>query len=404
MSDGKVRCTTCYNVFNTAKKEGQNVICPMCDASFTVKKINFVSNITQSITDFTSKIGSNIKETLIPGSKEEDVFTIIDGKKYDSELLKVATELTEKIEEITIEGSKQLFSKIRDYDDYTQIEKQTVAYIRKNYKFTPEANQWLRKEIKKWAATKTRGENVSDPTSSKFKKKTQMSFVFTNLKDAYRWDNLSNLNEKPKTPAQWAGILLSIVFVLGILSGIAYGIKWNNQDSQWNSEGLSSVHGKVMNFTNGTAIKGVKVEASDKTTETNKQGMYYLFDLSGDEVKITFTIEGYGDVIVWIDIRSEGANLRNVELTNGTTPEYYDYRNNIAEPWPPNYALAPIFMISAMITLMGSSAALLQQNFKTAIAGCLFGIISYGFLIGSMLSVVALSLLLVDRESFERKR
>ena len=402
MGDGKVRCTTCYNVFNTAKEEGQNVICPMCDASFTVKKINLVSNITQSITDFTSKIGSNIKETLISGNKDEDIFKIIDGKKYDNELLKVATELTEKIEEITIEGSKQLFNKISDYDDYTQIEKQTVAYIRKNYKFTPEANKWLRKEIRKWTATKTRGENVRDPTSSKFKKKNQMSFVFTNLKDAYRWDNLSNLNEKPKTPAQWAGILLSIVFVLGILSGIAYGIKWNNQDSQWNNEGLSSVHGTIID-TNGEAIEGAEIETNNKKAYSNPQGKYYLYDLVGDEIQITFTMEEYGDVIVWINIRSEGTNILNIELLEGNTQKY-DYRKNIAEPWPPNYALAPIFMISAMITLMGSSAALLHQNFKTAIAGCLFGIISYGFLIGSILSVIALSLLLVDRESFERKR
>ena len=400
MGDGKVRCTTCYNVFNTEKKEGQNVICPMCDASFTAKKINFVSNITQSITDFTSKIGSNIKETLIPGSKEEDVFKIIDGKKYDNGLLNVAAELTEKVEEITLEGSKQLLSKISDYDDYTQIEKQTVAYIRKNYKFTSEANQWLRKEIKKWTA-KTRGEKVSDPTSSKFKKKTQMSFVFTNLKDAYRWDNLSNLNEKPKTPAQWAGILLSIVFVLGILSGIAYGIKWNNQDSQWSNEGLSSVHGTIID-TNGDAVEGAKIEANNKKAYSNPQGKYYLYDLVGDEIQITFTMEGYGDVIVWINIRSEGTNILNIELLEGT--QEYDYRKDIAKPWPPNYALAPIFMISAMITLMGGSAALLQQNFKTALAGCLFGIISYGFLIGSILSVIALSLLLVDRESFERKR
>lgn len=402
MGDGKVRCTTCYNVFNTTKEEGKNVICPMCDASFTVKKINLVSNITQSITDFTSKIGSNIKETLISGSKDEDIFKIIDGKKYDNELLKVATELTEKIEEITIEGSKQLFNKISDYDDYTQVEKQTVAYIRKNYKFTPEANKWLRKEIRKWTATKTRGENVSDPTSSKFKKRSQMSFVFTNLKDAYRWDNISNLNEKPKTPAQWAGILLSIVFVLGILSGIAYGIKWNNQDSQWNNEGLSSVHGTIID-TNGDAIEGAKVEANNKKAYSNPQGKYYLYDLVGDEIQITFSMEGYGDVIIWINIRSEGTNILNIELLEGNI-QNYDYRKNIAEPWPPNYALAPIFMISAMITLMGSSAALLQQNFKTAIAGCLFGIISYGFLIGSILSVIALSLLLVDRESFERKR
>ena len=400
MGDGKVRCTTCYNVFNTEKKEGQNVICPMCDASFTAKKINFVSNITQSITDFTSKIGSNIKETLIPGSKEEDVFKIIDGKKYDNGLLNVAAELTEKVEEITLEGSKQLLSKISDYDDYTQIEKQTVAYIRKNYKFTSEANQWLRKEIKKWTA-KTRGEKVSDPTSSKFKKKTQMSFVFTNLKDAYRWDNLSNLNEKPKTPAQWAGILLSIVFVLGILSGIAYGIKWNNQDSQWSNEGLSSVHGTIID-TDGEAVEGAKIEANNKKAYSNPQGKYYLYDLVGDEIQITFTKEGYGDVSVWINIRSEGTNILNIELLEGT--QEYDYRKDIAKPWPPNYALAPIFMISAMITLMGGSAALLQQNFKTALAGCLFGIISYGFLIGSILSVIALSLLLVDRESFERKR
>jgi len=399
MGDGKVRCTTCYNVFNTEKKEGQNVICPMCDASFTAQKINFVSNITQSITDFTSKIGSNIKE-LIPGSKDEDVFKIIDGKKYDNGLLNIAAELTEKVEEITIEGSKQLLSKISDYDDYTQIEKQTVAYIRKNYKFTSEANQWLRKEIKKWTA-KTRGEKVSDPTSSKFKKKTQMSFVFTNLKDAYRWDNLSNLNEKPKTPAQWAGILLSIVFVLGILSGIAYGIKWNNQDSQWSNEGLSSVHGTIID-TDGEAVEGAKIEANNKKAYSNPQGKYYLYDLVGDEIQITFTMEGYGDVIVWINIRSEGTNILNIELLEGT--QEYDYRKDIAKPWPPNYALAPIFMISAMITLMGGSAALLQQNFKTALAGCLFGIISYGFLIGSILSVIALSLLLVDRESFERKR
>lgn len=402
MSDGKIRCTTCYNVFNTSKEEGQNVICPMCDASFTAKNINFVSNITQSITDFTSKIGSNIKETLTPGNKEEDVFKIIDSKKYDKELLKVATELTEKAEEITIEGSKQLFNKISDYDDYTQVEKQTVAYIRKNYKFTHKANQWLRKEIKKWAATKTRGEKVNDPTSSKFKKKTQMSFVFTNLKDAYRWDNLSNLNEKPKTPAQWAGILLSIVFVLGILSGIAYGIKWNNQDSQWNSEGLSSILGTIIDI-DGEPIEGAKIEANNKIRYSNPQGKYYLYDLVGDEVQITFTMEGYGNVIVWINIRSEGTNILNIELLEGNTQKY-DYRKDIAEPWPPNYALAPIFMISAMVTLMGSSAALLQQNFKTAIAGCLFGIISYGFLIGSILSVIALSLLLVDRESFERKR
>ena len=398
MGDTKVRCTTCYNVFNTSKEEGETVICPMCDNSFAVKKVNVVSDIAQSITDFTTKIGTNIKEKITPETKKEDsVFEIIDGKKYDKELLRVAAELTEKKEEITIEGSKQLFTQISDYDDYTQIEKQTVAYIRKNYKFTPEANKWLRTEIRRWAQVRTRNEEVTDPTSSEFKSGKQISFVFTNLKDAYRWDNLRN--DKPKTPSQWAGILLSIVFVLGLFSGIAYGIKWNNQDTQWNNEGLSAVHGSVID-TNGDAIEDVIVEANGKKTSTNPQGWYVIYDIVGDEVQITFTMEGYGTVTVWINIRSEGTNILDIELLEGNEQKY-DYRKEVAEPWPPNYALAPIFMVASFVALMGSSAAILKQNFRMAVAGCLFGVISYGFLVGSILSVIALSLLLVDRKNFD---
>jgi len=398
MGDTKVRCTTCYNVFNTSKEEGETVICPMCDNSFAVKKVNIVSDIAQSITDFTTKIGTNIKEKITPETKKEDsVFEIIDGKKYDKELLRVAAELTEKKEEITIEGSKQLFTQISDYDDYTQIEKQTVAYIRKNYKFTPEANKWLRTEIRRWAQVRTRNEEVTDPTSSEFKSGKQISFVFTNLKDAYRWDNLRN--DKPKTPSQWAGILLSIVFVLGLFSGIAYGIKWNNQDTQWNNEGLSAVHGSVID-TNGDAIEDVIVEANGKKTSTNPQGWYVIYDIVGDEVQITFTMEGYGTVTVWINIRSEGTNILDIELLEGNEQKY-DYRKEVAEPWPPNYALAPIFMVASFVALMGSSAAILKQNFRMAVAGCLFGVISYGFLVGSILSVIALSLLLVDRKNFD---
>tara|TARA_B100000686_G_scaffold195701_1_gene202618 strand:- start:2080 stop:3279 length:1200 start_codon:yes stop_codon:yes gene_type:complete len=399
MGDTKVRCTTCYNVFNTSKEEGENVICPMCDNSFAVKKVNIVADIAQSITDFTTKIGTNIKEKITPETKKEDsVFEIIDGKKYDKELLRVAAELTEKKEEITLEGSKQLFTQINDYDDYTQIEKQTVAYIRKNYKFTPEANKWLRTEIRRWAQVKTRNEEVTDPTSSKFKSGNQISFVFTNLKDAYRWDNLRN--DKPKTPSQWAGILLSIVFVLGLFSGIAYGIKWNNQDTQWNNEGLSAVHGSVID-THGDAIEDVIVEANGKKSSTNPQGWYVIYDLIGDEVQITFTMEGYGTVTIWMNIRSEGTNILDVELLEGNEQKY-DYRKEISEPWPPNYALAPIFMFASFVALMGSSAAILKQNFRMAVAGCLFGVISYGFLVGSILSVIALSLLLVDRKNFDK--
>jgi len=226
--------------------------------------------------------------------------------------------------------------------------------------------------------------------------------VFTNIKDAYTWENINNLSEKPKSNAQWAGILLSIVFVLGLLSGVMYGLKWNNQEDQWDNNGLSSVHGSVIDE-DGNAMEGVAVYGGNKQTTTNNQGQYYLYDLQGEEISILFSIEGYKDVSVWMDIRSGSANILEVEVEKGDGDIKLDLRKQIAEPWPPNYALAPIFMISALITLMGSAAALLQENFKIAITGCLFGIISYGFLIGSILSVVALALLLIDYQKFNSK-
>jgi hypothetical protein len=401
MAEAKVRCTTCYNVFNTAKKEGQEVTCPMCDSSFTVEKTTFVADMKQSITKVTKGISDYVKEKTGTAQDEDvGIFMEIKGKKYDRELIEIAQELTEKEEEIKLGGSKKLFLKIKDYDDYTDIEKRTVSYIRKKFKFTSEARQWLSTEIRRWGATRRRHKETKDPTSSELKRKTAVSVVFTNLKDAYNWDNLNNLGEKPKSPSQWAGVLLSIIFVLGILSGIAYGLKWSDQKTQWDNEGLSSVHGTVIDK-DGKTLEGVKVEVGDKKAYTNEQGKYYLYDLTGDEARLNFVMEGYGTVVVWMNIRADGANIMEIEMNEGEEQTNYDYRKNVAKPWPPNYALAPIFMIASMVALVGSSAALLHQNFRIAVLGCLFGVLSYGFLIGSVLSVVALSLLLVDRKRFE---
>ena len=401
MVESKIRCTTCYNVFNTTKDVGGKATCPMCDSAVAINENNIVGDIKKQISDLTDKIGSEVKRAITGKNKEEPTLTI-DGKKYDRELMNLVMAITKDRNEINLKDTKKIFPKISDYNDYTKIEKQTVAYIRKKYKFTSEANKWLRTEIRREASTRVKDKKSKDPTNNEFKDDTPIKMVFTNIKDAYAWENINNLSEKPKSNAQWAGILLSIVFVLGLLSGVMYGLKWNNQEDQWDNNGLSSVHGSVIDE-DGNAMEGVAVYGGNKQTTTNNQGQYYLYDLQGEEISILFSIEGYKDVSVWMDIRSGSANILEVEVEKGDGDIKLDLRKQIAEPWPPNYALAPIFMISALITLMGSAAALLQENFKIAITGCLFGIISYGFLIGSILSVVALALLLIDYQKFNSK-
>ena len=80
----------------------------------------------------------------------------IDGKKYDKELLELAEKLIKGQGDgrIAMEDANKLFTEVRDGTKYTDIEKDTVSYIRDNFKWTDEADEWFRTEIRKWAATK----------------------------------------------------------------------------------------------------------------------------------------------------------------------------------------------------------------------------------------------------------
>ncbi len=83
-------------------------------------------------------------------------YVTIDGKKMDKELIDAAKEAVAGRGDgvISVEDAKVLFEKVKDGDSYTDIEKTTMDYIRKNYKWSEKADTWFRTEIRKWAASK----------------------------------------------------------------------------------------------------------------------------------------------------------------------------------------------------------------------------------------------------------
>ncbi|HJK89102.1 MAG TPA: hypothetical protein RMH85_01805 [Polyangiaceae bacterium LLY-WYZ-15_(1-7)] len=83
-------------------------------------------------------------------------YKTIDGKKYDGALLEAAEKAVAGRGDgrISLEDAKSLLEKVKDGDSYTDVEKDTVAYIREKMKWTDEADEWFRTEIRKWAATK----------------------------------------------------------------------------------------------------------------------------------------------------------------------------------------------------------------------------------------------------------
>lgn len=83
-------------------------------------------------------------------------YKTIDGKKYDGELIELAEKLTSGGGDgrISKDDASQLLDAVKDGASYTDIEKDTMSYIRENFKWTDAADDWFRSEIRKWAATK----------------------------------------------------------------------------------------------------------------------------------------------------------------------------------------------------------------------------------------------------------
>ncbi|HBH05555.1 MAG TPA: hypothetical protein DDX92_03000 [Flavobacteriales bacterium] len=83
-------------------------------------------------------------------------YKTIDGKKYDGELIDLATELTSGGGDgrLSQADAEKLFEAVRDGDSYTEVEKDTMSYIRENFNWTDSADEWFRTEVRKWAAEK----------------------------------------------------------------------------------------------------------------------------------------------------------------------------------------------------------------------------------------------------------
>jgi len=80
----------------------------------------------------------------------------IKGKNYDRHLLELADRLIaeSKRKMFTKTDVLKLYDPVADANRYTDVEKRTMHYIRKNYKFTEAADTLFRTKIRSWAAKK----------------------------------------------------------------------------------------------------------------------------------------------------------------------------------------------------------------------------------------------------------
>ncbi len=89
----------------------------------------------------------------------------INGKNYDKKLIDIAKSLSSGKGDgrLSLNDAKAVLKSVKDSDEYTDIEKSTISYIRDNFKFTKESDAWFRTEIRRWAAMKSTSRKKTEP-------------------------------------------------------------------------------------------------------------------------------------------------------------------------------------------------------------------------------------------------
>lgn len=97
----------------------------------------------------------------------------IKGKNYDRKLIGMADASVQGKGDgrISLNDARKILRAVKDSSDYSDIEKNTMKYIRDHYAFTPEADQWFRGEIRSWAAARGSSPKAKKQASSSKQKK-----------------------------------------------------------------------------------------------------------------------------------------------------------------------------------------------------------------------------------------
>ncbi len=81
-------------------------------------------------------------------------YRFVDGVKLDNHLIDAADIAVSGKGDgrISMEDARELMRRVKEDGMYSDIEKVTISYIREHYKWTDEADEWFRTEIRRWAA------------------------------------------------------------------------------------------------------------------------------------------------------------------------------------------------------------------------------------------------------------
>ena len=227
--------------------------------------------------------------------------------------------------------------------------------------------------------------------------------------------------KRPSSKPKVVGGLLVVVAVLGlVMAAMSFmGMAFFNEASEWfpGEEGdTMDVEGRVTSL-NGTGLDGAFVNVVDEglAATTDGEGYYVIYNVPIGDQMIRCTKDGYitinRRVTVMADIFRGGepggpgepfttsADFALAEgtgeITTGTwvDTDMFDLR----ALW---LTCSVIMVITSLLALLGAFYAFKRTNMMWVLIGCVAGIFTVGFLIGTVLAFIALFILLLSMDEF----
>jgi DNA-directed RNA polymerase subunit RPC12/RpoP len=195
---------------------------------------------------------------------------------------------------------------------------------------------------------------------------------------------------KPKTNRpRIVAVILIAVFVIGLSTAAFADIFIESSTGVFSAIGVKGKAELVVTDLSNTSLSGVSIEIGDLSGTTDENGFYSVENVPLGIQTVELSFEG--DTLTYeILVLPFITSHNEIKMEAGTTVGFNSAGCSI------------ILGVFSVFALLAAVVCYKRRNFDVAVAGSALSIFSFGFfLIGSILSIVALIIIIMCKEEFK---
>lgn len=400
-----VQCSYCLYIFEyqlKSKTLTQVVTCPKCANKFTFDptkpKEIARKDIIPKIKNFSCPGCGKSFNVKIPNIQAKQIFTTCPSCELKFEITKEISIPKEKLQK-PMEITKESIEFEKEVPKSEEVKKEEKKEIEEEIEWHEEIKQKKKIHLQR---------KLKEKPKQHLKIKKKIGKTIEYIKNFDICQQLSNLkkyfiSKNFQTKVGFAGLLLLLVFIIGII----YGIFWitenlGTESFKESSQKIGTVEGKVEDK-NGEAINDAHILFIGKNNKfeatTNQEGWYIIEDIYEGYYNVIAEKENYGSLTIK-NVKVLPGQIETVDFVLGSKDKTIILEKD-DELKKNSMKGIIIFFTSSIFALLGSFLAIQKKSFKACSLFTVLSIPSFGFLIGSILAIIALILILSSKEDFK---